>query len=123
MSEPTFQPAPGKGHLNWRRGLLRLWIVASICWVSSIAWIAWDDDRTLTIKEGLTKSCIEDTKAQGGNPFDCFDSPEAILEDRPRTQRLIRWSTIALLPPTGALLVMLAALWVAAGFARDRESV
>ena len=30
--------------MNWRRGLLRLWIVVAVCWISAVGFHAYDVD-------------------------------------------------------------------------------
>src|SRR6267154_596144 len=62
--------------MNWRRGFLRLWIVASACWLMLVGAVAYQ-------KVGLSRQAATEQAACAdarrvnptlGNPFDCFDS-------------------------------------------------
>jgi hypothetical protein len=32
--------------MNWRRGLIRLWLVGSVLWVVAVGWLTWSDGIT-----------------------------------------------------------------------------
>ena len=109
------------GGMNWRRGLLRLWIVGSLCWVVSVGWFAYKRERHIEAGAALTTLCEQDKIAQGGNPFACigewYYEPNIPMD----TKRLIKdYAPWTVLPPLGVLIAGLLGYWVFAGFARNR---
>jgi hypothetical protein len=69
--------------MNWQRGLLRIWIVASVGWVILVAWMAYnnvavprqqarlDYSRCLSMHPGNGAVCLTDAvtlKLQGREP-------------------------------------------------------
>ena len=86
--------------MNWRQGLLRLWLAASAIWLASIggwAWWEWYFDPTrLTAK---------------GPGFSDWDvGLRAMLPEQ--------FLALAFAPPLAALVLGVAAVWIRAGFKR-----
>jgi hypothetical protein len=40
--------------MNWRRGLIRCWIVASVLWAVPIGWLTWSDGVTYFLRYAYT---------------------------------------------------------------------
>jgi hypothetical protein len=106
--------------MNWRRGLLRLWLVLSLCWIVALGVFAWEQAPWKAFRMA---ACEE----AGGNPIDCYDAerarPEAPvgLSDIAAVGK--RWgkelAVFALLPPLITLVLGLLGVWVVSGFAHS----
>jgi hypothetical protein len=100
--------------MNWRRGLFRLWIAASLCWITLVGWEIYEDSKALAEQ----RACLAEREANPGlgNPFECFKM--GMFEDLiPVETRALRWGIVMALPPLGALFIGLGTLWVISGFA------
>ena len=114
--------------MNWRRGLLRLWIVVAACWIGAVGVTVYFAETKFDI-ERIERRCIERQKAKGADIAKCTSKAEGDLffawdvGGTPATPlKLVRdWGSWALLPPFGLLLAGLAVTWIVAGFARDRR--
>jgi hypothetical protein len=122
--------------LNWRRGLLRLWLVASVAWVIGVSWFGYVNVIVPRNKAASEHACFEVRRSNPklGNPFDCFEGnttpapPAGFVPDPPRRtiafDDLIPLSAysnyilIAFLPVIAVLILGLAVVWVVAGFRR-----
>jgi hypothetical protein len=65
--------------MNWRRGTLRLVIVASICWSGVAAWVLYQNPAIMAPRrQGLSDAekrvCVDARTADPslGNPFACY---------------------------------------------------
>jgi hypothetical protein len=101
--------------MNWRRGLLRTWLVVSICWVGVVGGqgvYEWYDDSWRNVPE-RPANC--DPK----NPFTKY-VPEC-LEMAPWLKTYPFWAALRLAigPPAALLLLGAALYWVGQGF-RER---
>jgi len=107
--------------MNWRRGLWRLWLVFSLCWIVAVGVAAWREEAWIGTR---ISACAEAKGAQGANPFSCFDRDElARLKSAPvglaDVAAVIKdYAAFAFLPPLIALVLGLLGVWVASGFAR-----
>ncbi len=106
--------------MNWRRGLLRLWLVLSLCWIVGVGALAWERGP-VTSRDRALAACFEAKKAEGVNVFDCLN--EVTPRNDPMTSADIpsairEYGAYALLPPLIAFVLGLLGAWVAAGFAR-----
>jgi hypothetical protein len=54
--------------MNWRRGLLRLWLVLSLFWIIAVGIFAWENDL---FKFARMAACAEAKRAQGADAFIC----------------------------------------------------
>jgi hypothetical protein len=110
--------------MNWRRGLLRLWLALSLCWIAGVGVFAWEHNAWM---KSRTAACFEAKRAQGVNPWDCFDRDEQVrlsiepvgLADIAAAAK--EYTVVALLPPLVTLVLGLLGAWVISGFARKRE--
>ena len=86
--------------MNWRPGLFRAWIVASICWV---AFIAWRSDLACPLHLiGLTSA---------GGPWCEFQNAEPL-------KYYSRLAVEMIVAPLLAGVALLAIIWVVDGFRR-----
>ncbi len=114
----------GKATLNLRRGLFRLWLIASAIWIAAVAWVTYViaiSPRLIAVAE--TK-CFEASKraTDGRNPFDCFHGTGMKFDDlTPLWTELAPFIAAALAPVFFLLLMGLAGFWVAAGFRHRKE--
>jgi hypothetical protein len=110
--------------MNWRRGLLRLWIAGSLCWVSLVGWTALVSEHDRALRNAADERCMARKKQEGSNPFDCFDKPSNLFDNLPKSiEWLIKhYALWAFSPPLALLTVGLTGAWIFAGFARDRRS-
>jgi hypothetical protein len=98
--------------MNWRRGLLRLWLVLSLCWTVPAVVLEWDDLTSHVVTKDLAKWSDEALlKAHRGETLSVSD----YRADWPR--RLAAGSMI-IGPPIAALLLGYALLWAGRGFRR-----
>ena len=109
--------------MNWRRGLLRLWLILSTVWVVLICAAAY----AVIISPYLTASaenvCFEAAKNRndGTNPFDCFHSTGMKFDDLiPLWSQLLPYLVAALAPALILLLLGLAGFWITSGFQARR---
>jgi H+/Cl- antiporter ClcA len=110
--------------LNWRRGLLRLWVVASIAWaIGTTIWLLYRGAETAQLLAGRC-----DTLTDTANWADCFRNAQAPAEGDTWFWSGLRsgnWMLIVV-PPTlllffGAVVVR-TCTWVARGFSSDRSA-
>ena len=93
--------------MNWRRGLFRLWLVASVLWIGTVAWEAYALDY-----------CLNST-IRASDPFVCLDHiawPLNLADLIPIGPSIAREAVLALGPVVVALALWFAGTWVAGGF-------
>jgi hypothetical protein len=100
--------------MNWKRGLIRVWIVGSIAWALFVAWLAYSARSGAFTQEACFKA--HEANPALGNPFDCFDSGHYFDDLIPLSSFIERYIAIALAPSLAALLLGFVIAWVAAGF-------
>jgi hypothetical protein len=113
--------------MNWRRGLFRLWLVLSLCWIVAVSVYAWKQEPWMLSLR--VPACFEAKRAAGANPFNCFDVAEGVRL-REASVRLAdiaaaakEYAVYAFLPPLIALVLGLSGAWMVSGFARKGASV
>lgn len=89
--------------MNWRRGLLRLWVVTALCWLVVVACLASYESLLvpwLTARE--QRACFDEHTSHPalGNPFDCFDKKAAIQPPPTAT-----YAFVGIAPILGSLLL------------------
>lgn len=95
--------------MNWKRGLFRLWLVASCVWLVAGLFLTWDG---LTAVYRPTSQAQYDCLAQSlrGREYDCLlkhSSPE-----RPDWAERERAAIKLLAPPVVAPIVLLVLFWL-----------
>jgi hypothetical protein len=58
--------------MNLRRGVLRLWLVLSLCWIVGVGVFAWGYEQTMASRDQALRACFEARKAEGTDMFSCF---------------------------------------------------
>ena len=58
--------------MNLRRGVLRLWLVLSLCWIVGVGVFAWGHEQTMASRDQALIACFEARKAEGTDMFSCF---------------------------------------------------
>jgi hypothetical protein len=112
--------------MNWRRGLLRLWVVGSICWVGFVGWGVYGD----TVANARKMACVDQQKitAEPENVFACFDPGYSDLypiyaKSLPQSTALAleQHAAMLILPPLLILAFGVGLAWALTGFRRTRE--
>jgi hypothetical protein len=121
--------------MNLRRGLLRLWLALSLCWVAVIGVHVWNQEQARAKRLEAHISCVkEEGEKRGGKDPEreifplCVDRSGATLEDlsaafwRVTVTDTIKnyfkeYGGLMLLPPLITLAIGLLAAWVLSGFA------
>jgi hypothetical protein len=107
--------------MNWRRGLLRLWLVLSLGWIVSFGVYLWNDNAWISSR---TTACFEARRAEGASPYSCLDPNEFLRRARAPVEladvfaAAKEYAVYAFLPPLIALVLGLLGAWVVSGFAR-----
>jgi len=86
--------------MNWRRGVLRLWIVASIIWIGAVTWTAYTrygDSKSEATRHGMFDDLI------------------------PLRGWIEMYAPVALGPPAGTALALILGGRIAAGFGRVKN--
>lgn len=104
--------------MNWSRGLFRVWVMVSICWM---VYVGWSGYQNIVRPRDLAAALCADQRRQNptlGNPFDCFDALHAArLGDlTPIGQAVAQYVGLALGGPAGLLGIGLVGIWIGAGF-------
>jgi len=94
--------------MNWRTGLFRVWIVASVCWLGFAFWF-------------FGSSCVYFSDSSIFNPACATGAVNGII---PVAQPLtafslvdwLRWLAFVIAPPLAALVIGVIARWVIKGF-------
>lgn len=109
--------------MNWQRGMIRVWLCGSICWVLGVAWFGYMDlwvHRQGAIKQQAEQKVCADERTKNpslGNPFECFT--EVRFDDLvPLTPSLLRYIALAGGPVIAILIFGGAVFWVVSGFKR-----
>jgi hypothetical protein len=93
--------------MNWRRGLFRLWLVASLCWIAGFSMYTWKQEPGLS-------------SLQFG--YEIASSPEEQSEREIvgglNAELAKRYLAYVLLPPLVTLALGLLGAWVVSSFER-----
>jgi hypothetical protein len=93
--------------MNWRKGLLRLWLVLSLCWIAGIGVYAWKHEPGIS-------------SLQFG--YEIASSPEKQNEEEIvgslNAELAKRYVAYVLLPPLVTLALGLVGAWVVSSFER-----
>jgi hypothetical protein len=83
--------------MNWWRGLFRLWLILSACWIGAVVFFLSPITACFKVRAVLSV----------GNPFDCFDDGVS------RTPAVL---AIAFAPVLLSFLIGIVGAWVIRGF-------
>jgi hypothetical protein len=113
--------------MNWRRGLLRLWLVLSLGWIGSIGVVAWETGLPLPSQDeawdgAAIHACLEAKQIEGvQRDTALMQCVRAITPPSPRMTfpaAVREYGALALLPPLVGLVLGFLGAWVVSGFAR-----
>jgi hypothetical protein len=113
--------------MNWRRGLLRLWLVLSLGWIVSIG-VAWETGLPLlpsqdeALDDAALDACLEAKQIEGVQREPALlQCVRAITPPSPRMTfpaAVREYGALALLPPLAVLVLGFLGVWVVSCFAR-----
>jgi len=97
--------------MNWRRGLLRLWVIGSLFWAGLTGWLIYDRIASGQERAASHAACMRNPPRESCGPL--------TFDDIFTTTGLVYEFAIRTLPPVFLSLVLgLAILWIVAGFTR-----
>jgi len=110
-----------KGWMNWRRGLLRLWVVLSVLWVVLVVgtvyrreWLPHEHDVRCTTVPAPPRGTVD--------PLGCWSVSPGGLEIQfkrdfqPFAPIAARYAVLAVLPVIGAFGLAMLIKWIIGGF-------
>jgi hypothetical protein len=110
--------------MKWQRGLFRLWIVLSVCWIVAVGAFTWvmlpaDDwvpvSESPTDQAGSQNNNTADDKFEPSKPT--FDPSKPFYVPVSETAELFKKAAVlALVPPTIILALGAALAWTINGF-------
>jgi hypothetical protein len=108
--------------MNWKQGFLRIWIVASVCWVSFVGWLFYNATVVSQRLAAVQAACVEDRRADPslGNVFDCFEMGMRIDDLTTFGSILAKHLALAVGPMVGAVVIWFVVSWILAGFHSQR---
>jgi hypothetical protein len=131
--------------MNWKRGLLRLWLFLSISWVLAVGALAYEhfsaplidlstgwESRAAreaaaqsageaAVREVKEKESPAESAARGGwDPLVPPTFEEEMLKFQNNREYAVWYANFALIPPAALFGLGLALAWVGAGFGRAR---
>jgi hypothetical protein len=108
--------------MNWRKGLWRLWLALSLCWIVWAGVSAWQQEQIRQSRDRALQFCFSKQEAGGGNIIDCFGDETIFPPGAPPLVNIAtafgKYAAYALLPPLIVLVPGLLGAWVVSGFAR-----
>jgi hypothetical protein len=108
--------------MNWRGGMFRIWIVASLIWISFVSFLAYKAIAVPRHIAAQEQRCFDERQADPslGNPFDCFKHGEFMFADVLPIERgrILPFIGIAAGPVCAAFALWFVVEWIAAGFRR-----
>jgi hypothetical protein len=93
--------------MNWRRRLLRLWLVLSLCWIAGIGVYAWKQGPGLSSSQFGYEIASSPEKQNGKEIGGSLNAELAK-----------RYAAYVLLPPLTTLALVLLGAWVVSNFER-----
>jgi hypothetical protein len=105
--------------LNWKAGLFRLWLIASVCWIAYASWSTYES--VVIPREAATArydDCVAAEKDKpNGSSWNCVDGVlEPGAAEPSEALSYLRHAGFIFGPPALALGLWYATLWVSAGF-------
>jgi hypothetical protein len=113
--------------MNWRKGLWRLWLALSLCWIVAVGVYFWKQEPWIWSRQWEVVQTDPKLIVDLGGQRVTVDrrfldlSPEEKNEavDEIRASPPVReYATVAFLPPLVTLVLGLLGTWVVSGFAR-----
>ena len=110
--------------MNWKRGLFRLWIIASVFWVGAVGWYTYETVVVPRQKAAWQAECVNSWRATSPPPPQDASPPSycgtvLLFDDLvPVAPQVETWAALSASFPAGTFLVWFAGTWIAAGFKR-----
>jgi hypothetical protein len=104
--------------MNWRAGMFRIWIVASLIWAALVSFVAFQKVVSPRLDAIEMNRCAEQRKASGLDPFDCFDPDEgakSLAVPAPMIDLFI-YAALAAGPIGATFMLWFVGEWIAVGF-------
>jgi hypothetical protein len=93
--------------MNWRRRLLRLWLVLSLCWIAAVSVYAWKQESGLLSSQFAYETASSPEKQN-----------EKEIVSSLNVELVKRYIAYVLLPPLLTLAFGLLGAWVVSSFER-----
>jgi hypothetical protein len=99
--------------MSWRRGMLRLWLVLSLCWIAGVGLYAWKQERWMlsSFREFVFEDDPDTARDQES------ESLEKIINSL-NAETAKQYALLVLVPPLATLAFGLLSAWVASSFER-----
>jgi hypothetical protein len=94
--------------MNWRKGLLRLWLVLSLCWIAGVGVYAWKQEPGLS----SSQSAYETASSPG-------KQNEKEIVGSLNVELVKQYAVYVLVPPLATLVLGLLGAWVVSSFERE----
>lgn len=108
---------PGRRDMNWKRGLLRLWIVLALLWVIRGVWVWWP---------AVAGDCSPFGGRVGDQRLDMSCKIDEIPHDSFLDSAMWDYRVDAavwiLFPPLAFLILGMAGIWIVGGFRRKNSN-
>jgi hypothetical protein len=118
--------------MNWKRGLFRVWIAASVCWALVVGVrAAMSIPSGMVVKSEVAGTaqyyaCVNTEKSKGkeGNPYECEmggGAPHEVTSTTPYSPYGLAkvaapWLLEMIMGPLAVLALWFATFWIVAGF-------
>ena len=103
--------------MNWRKGLVRFWLVFSLLWAALAVWYAYADwwvPRQAAFRATAAReACVAAAKE---NPALCYSGARSFADLIPVWPTIRGYVVLAVLPPAVLLMFGMLGFWIAAGF-------
>jgi hypothetical protein len=99
--------------MNWRRGLLRLWLVLSLCWIAGVGLYSWRQESWIlsSSREFVFEDGPDTARDQQS------ESLEKIINSL-NAETAKQYVLLLLVPPLATLVLGLLSAWVVSSFER-----
>ena len=110
--------------MNMRRGLLRLWVLGTACWIMAGIYLHQNDLLVLTGYEfrfydfGVLSDCLEEGRFLVGTWSSWFRQECYSPHPKPRAYLGLAW---VLMPPVAVLILGSSIGWVLSGFRGEKQ--
>ena len=112
--------------INWRRGLFRVWLTGSGCWIAVVGWSAYQSVISPWYIAKQENACAESlhVSVQRHNLADCYPNGVINFDDIAVDWRNIgvRYSALAIGGPLSLFGVYWIGVWISHGFMSQRKS-
>jgi hypothetical protein len=101
---------------EWKRGLIRLWLVASICWIGFAGYSRYDGVMEAWQPDTTCSKLEEENQQAGRQIYDLEKCRQFVTDDKAAT--IYSALKFVFAPPVLALAIGIATWWALKGFRR-----